>query len=315
MEYWSIGVLGTTEGEKGGKGELRIRVTDLGVMLSTHGGGNLEPACVGQEYILAITQHDITTGLRELGLKAGDSVLTHSSLSSLGRVEGGADAVIGAIIEAVSPGGTVLFPTLTGCEALSPENPPVFDVLNTPCWTGAIPETARRMPGFIRSAHPTHSVCAFGDRARWFTEDHEHCATPCGFGSPYDKLGQADGYILLIGITHSSNTSMHLMEEIAGVPWHMQEGTALATITYANGELDRVPVTLHKYGTPRDFTRIEPEMLLGGIQVNGRIGESTIRLVKAREMAYLVLARLDEDSSMLLPGLPTEDSPSQPPKS
>jgi aminoglycoside 3-N-acetyltransferase len=250
---------------------------------------------------LAITQHDITTGLRELGLKAGDSVLTHSSLSSFGQVEGGADAVIGAIIEAVSPGGTVLFPTLTGNSELSAQNPPIFDVLNTPCWTGAIPETARKKPGFIRSAHPTHSVCAFGDRARWFTEDHEHCPTPCGFGSPYDKLTQAGGSILLIGVTHNSNTSMHFVEEIAGVPWHMQEGTALATITYADREVAKVPVTLHKYGMPRDFTRIEPEMLLGGIQVNGRIGESTIRLVKAREMAYLVLARVEEDSSILLP--------------
>ncbi len=250
---------------------------------------------------MSITRHDIITGLRELGLKAGDSVLTHSSLSSFGHMEGGPDAVIEAIIEAVSPGGMVLFPTLTGSSELSPKNPPVFDVLNTPCWTGAIPEIARKKPGFIRSAHPSHSVCAFGARARWFTEDHEHCPTPCGFGSPYDKLAQAGGYILLIGVTHDCNTSMHYVEEVAGVPYHMQDGTALSTITYADREVVRVPVTLHKYGVPRDFKRLEPEMLIGGIQVNGRIGESTIRLIKAREMSYLVLARLQEDPSILLP--------------
>jgi len=250
---------------------------------------------------LAITKQEIKSGLMDLGLKAGDSVLTHSSLSSFGRVEGGADTVIQAIIGAVSPGGTVLFPTLTGSSELSTANPPVFDVRNTPCWTGAIPETARKTPGFVRSAHPTHSVCAFGDKARWFTEDHEHCPTPCGFGSPYDKLAQVGGYILLVGVTHDCNTSMHYVEEVAGVPYHMQDGTALATITYADREVVRVPVTLHKYGTPRDFKRLEPEMLAGGIQVNGRIGDSTIRLIKAREMSYLVLARLQEDSSVLLP--------------
>lgn len=228
-------------------------------------------------------------------------MLVHSSLSSFGRVEGGADAVIDAIIEAVSPGGTVLFPTLTGSEALSAENPPVFDVLNTPCWTGKIPETARKRPGFIRSCHPTHSVCAFGEKAEWFTEGHQFSPTPCGIGSPYDKLVKSGGLILLIGVTHDSNTTMHYVEEIAEVPWHMQPGIALSTIKYADGRIAQVPVTLHKYGTPRDFTRPEPEMLAKGIQVNGKIGESTIRLIKAREMVELVLQRVREHNQILLP--------------
>lgn len=240
-------------------------------------------------------------GLIELGLKAGDAVLTHSSLSSFGHVEEGADAVIDAIIEAVSPAGTVLFPTLTGRESLSPENPPVFDALNTPCWTGKIPETARMRPGFIRSCHPTHSVCAFGERAEWFTEGHEFSPTPCGIGSPYDKLVKADGFILLIGVTHQSSTTMHYIEEVAEVPWHMQPGIALSTIKCADGRIAEIPVMLHEYGTPRDFTRLEPEFLAKGIQVNGRIGESTIRLIKGREMVQLVLNRMKEDLEILLP--------------
>lgn len=242
----------------------------------------------------------MVSGLRELGLGAGDAVLAHSSLSSFGHVEGGADAVIDAIIEAVSPAGTVLFPTLTGSEALSPDNPPVFDVSNTPCWTGKIPETARKRPGFVRSCHPTHSVCAFGEKAEWFTESHEFSPTPCGIGSPYDKLVQSGGLILLIGVTHDSNTTMHYIEEIAEVPWHMQPGTALSTIKFADGRIAQIPVSLHKYGTPRDFTRLEREMLAKGIQVNGKIGESTVRLVKAREMVELVLKELRLDSGILL---------------
>ena len=236
-----------------------------------------------------------------MGLGAGDAVLAHSSLSSFGHVEGGADAVIDAIIEVVSPCGTVLFPTLTGSEALSPDNPPVFDVLNTPCWTGKIPETARKRPGFIRSCHPTHSVCAFGEKAEWFTQGHECSPTPCGIGSPYDKLVQSGGYILLIGVTHQSSTTMHYIEEVAEVPWHMQPGVALSTIKYADGRIAEIPVSLHKYGTPRDFTRLEPEMLAKGIQVSGKIGESTVRLVKAREMVELVLERMKEDPMILLP--------------
>ncbi len=153
----------------------------------------------------------------------------------------------------------------------------------------------------MRSSHPTHSVCAFGSRAEWFVAGHELCATPCGIGSPYDKLVQACGYILLIGVGHESSTTMHYIEELAEVPWHIQPGTALSAIKYADGRMAEIRVTLHKYGTPRDFTRLEPEMLARGVQVNGRIGESTVRLVKARPMVELVLARLREDPTILLP--------------
>ena len=52
---------------------------------------------------------------------------------------------------------------------------------------------------------------------------------------------------------------MHCIEEIAGIPWHMQAGTALAPIRYADRRIGEIPVTLHKSRTPRDFTRLEPE--------------------------------------------------------
>ncbi|MDH7480900.1 MAG: AAC(3) family N-acetyltransferase [Armatimonadota bacterium] len=248
----------------------------------------------------SITKNDIITGLRNLGLKPGDAVLTHSSLSSFGYVDGGADAVIDAIIESVSQGGTVLFPTLTGNENLSPDNPPVFDVANTPCWTGLIPETARKRQDFIRSAHPTHSVCASGKEAERFIESHEFSPTPCGEGSPYDKLVEAGGYILLIGVGHECNTTMHYCEEMAGVPYHLQEKEAYAMVRYPDGRTADVPVRLHKYGIPRNFARLEPEFLANGIQTEGRIGESIIKLVKANKMAEMVLAYLRKDPFFLV---------------
>ena len=62
--------------------------------------------------------------------------------------------MIDALLEAVGPGGTVLVPTLTGNETLSPAHPPVFDPTRTPCWTGAIPEAFRKRPAAVRSQHP-----------------------------------------------------------------------------------------------------------------------------------------------------------------
>jgi len=250
--------------------------------------------------VSSVTKADIVAGLSDLGLKPGDSVLVHSSLSSFGHVEGGADAVIDALVEVVSPGGNVMFPTLTGHKDLSPQNPPFFDVLNTPCWTGIIPETARTRPGFIRSAHPTHSVCVFGPRAEEYTEAHEFAPTPCGYGTPYDALVDADGYVLLIGVGHQSNTLMHYCEEVAEVPYHLQEEEAYATIKYADGRTADVPVRLHKYGIPRNFARLEPEFIAQGIQKEGIIGNSTIKLIRAWPMAEIVIAKLKKDPTVLL---------------
>ncbi|NOX44142.1 MAG: AAC(3) family N-acetyltransferase, partial [Caldiserica bacterium] len=58
-----------------------------------------------------VTKDDIVRGLRELGLEVGAIVGVHSSLSSFGYVEGGADAVIDALLEVVGEEGTVVMPT------------------------------------------------------------------------------------------------------------------------------------------------------------------------------------------------------------
>src|SRR3712207_680593 len=105
-----------------------------------------------------VTRDVLSADLRRLGLGLGAGLLVHSSLSRLGRVEGGADTAIDALLDAVAPGGTVLFPTLTGGERDGPDAPPSIDVRSTPCWTGRIPETARCRLAARRSLHPTHSV-------------------------------------------------------------------------------------------------------------------------------------------------------------
>src|SRR3954452_12147705 len=105
-----------------------------------------------------VSRATLTADLRRLGLRRGATVLVHSSLSRIRHVEGGAETVIDALIDSVTPGGTVLFPTLTGTERDGPDCPPVMDVQATACWTGRIPETARHRPDAHRSLHPTHSL-------------------------------------------------------------------------------------------------------------------------------------------------------------
>jgi aminoglycoside 3-N-acetyltransferase len=246
-----------------------------------------------------LTAHHVTLGLRALGLSSGDLVLVHSSLSSLGYVEGGAEAVIDALLAAVAPDGTALVPTLTGSETLDADHPPVYDPDETPCWTGLIPETFRRRPDAVRSLHPTHSVAAIGARARELTAGHEHSLTPCGPDSPYGRIAQAGGYILLLGVGHEVNTTFHLVEEIVGVPYHMQPGLVAAQVI-ERGVARTIHLMLHRYGSPRAFSRLEPALCERDIQRDGQIGAAHVRLVQAGRMVDLACQALRQDATILL---------------
>jgi aminoglycoside 3-N-acetyltransferase len=248
---------------------------------------------------MLVTQADIVHGLHRLGLESGAHVLVHSSLSSFGHIDGGADAVIDALLETVGPQGTVLVPTLTGSERLNAHNPPVFDPDATPCWTGRIPETLRKRPEAVRSLHPTHSVAAIGAQAHTLTAGHEYSITPCGPDSPYGRLSDAGGYVLLLGVTHSSNTTFHLAEEIVGVPYHMQPGLVPARVIQGNAERT-IHLMIHRYGTRRSFERMEPVFRERGIQLDGQIGLCHARLVDARRMVQVVREALRQDPTILL---------------
>jgi aminoglycoside 3-N-acetyltransferase len=248
-----------------------------------------------------IIKQEIKKDLTKLGLKEGSAVLTHSSLKSFGWVEGGADAVIDALIETVGASGTVLVPTLTGSVQLSAANPPVFDVLNTPCWTGTVPETFRKRKNAVRSLGATHSVAAIGKQAEFLTEGHQFCNTPCGKGSPYEKLCTIDnGYILMAGIGLSCVTAFHCAEEIAGVTYLMQPEPVNAVVIDARGNKIAVRTRIHGYGIPMDFPRAEPLLLEAGIIKIGTSGYSTLRLIKAKEMMEFILARIKENPFFLL---------------
>jgi aminoglycoside 3-N-acetyltransferase len=246
-----------------------------------------------------VTKLEIVTGLCNLGLNQGAVVLVHSSLSSFGYVKGGADTVIDALLEVVGSRGTVLVPTLTGSEALSADNPPVFDPQHATCWTGTIPETFRRRPQAVRSHHPTHSVAAIGAQARELTAGHETCITPCGPDSPYGRIASAGGYILLIGVDHESNTTFHLVEEIVGVPYHMQPGLVAAQIVQ-EGQSRTVHLMIHRYGYRRCFQRMEPILQERGIQRETVIGQSHIRLVDSGRLVGVTCHALRQDPTILL---------------
>ncbi|HEY62939.1 MAG TPA: AAC(3) family N-acetyltransferase [Caldilineae bacterium] len=249
-----------------------------------------------------LTAAEITADLRALGLRPGDDVLVHSSLSSLGWVEGGAETVIDALLAAVLPSGTVLMPALTGSPDDGPDRPPRMDVRHTPCasWIGRIPEAFRRRPEVRRSLHPTHSVTAIGERAQWYTTGHERCDMPCGPGSPYVRLMDRGGYILLLGCTQESNTSLHALEELADVPYHLQEAVTDAVVIDEAGREIVVSGRLHWWGWKRCFSRVDEPLRQAGVMREGKVGKAHARLINASGLRDVVLPLLRADPLYLL---------------
>lgn len=162
----------------------------------------------------SVPREQLTAAFREIGLEPGDSVIVHSSLRSLGHVEGGPDTVIDALLDAINPSGNLMLPTFN--YTLLPSEP-YYDPANTPCHTGIIPETARKRPEAIRSLSPTHSVTVIGPDAEELTRGHLQVRT-FGIGSPLDRLAARGGKVLLLGVGHTSCSMIHVAEEHAGIP-------------------------------------------------------------------------------------------------
>ena len=248
-----------------------------------------------------LTPARLAADLRALGLRPGDDVLVHSSLRGLGHVEGGADAVVDTLCEVVGPGGTVLFPTITATAADGPACPPRLVLAETPGWTGAVPEAARRRADAVRSVHPTHSVVALGARARELTDGHARSVTPCDTSSPYGRLADGGGRVLLLGgVTHASSTSLHGAEERAGVPHHLQDEVTDGVVVLPDGSEVVVRGRLHLWGWDRDFDRVAEPLRAAGAQREGRVGAGAATLVEAGGYVDVVVPLLRADPTYLL---------------
>lgn len=175
-----------------------------------------------------ITSESIQEDLEAIGVKPGMVLLVHSSLSKIGWVSGGPVAVILALEEVLGPEGTLVMPTHSG-DLSDPEewvNPPVpqewkeiirqtmpaFDAEITPSrGMGKIAESFWSQRNVLRSNHPHMSFAAWGKFAPLIT-DNQSLDFGLGDGSPLARIYDLAGMILLLGVKHDNNTSLHLSE-------------------------------------------------------------------------------------------------------
>ncbi len=248
-----------------------------------------------------LSKKRIADDLVRLGLRRGDSVMLHSSLSQLGPVEGGAEAVAEAILSVLGEEGTVIFPAFAG--DLWHGHPCLEDCRNCcgkqrfcpsrePGGQGIIPETLRKRTGVLRGCHPTHSWCALGAKAELFLQDNVQARTPCGKGNPFEALVREDGVILCLGVSVNTITLWHYYEDLLHVPYlgdyHPQE-RHLSYCTQGH----RI-----QYMFPGIMDDVVSS---SGIMKKNKVGKGTSRLIRARDFdAFMATIFADDPFCMVL---------------
>ena len=208
--------------------------------------------------------------------------MVHSSLRSIGLVEGGPETVVDALLQAIGPQGTLVVPTFTYPTAGNPAF--VFDPAHTPSQMGAISEAARRRPHAHRSIHLAHSIAAIGPLA-------ETIATSGGASgwdahSPMRQVFDRNGRYLLLGVPYQNLTAMHLCEVWLGLPYRKPR-ISQGRMRQPDGSYS----TLVSIGTPplpghpgSDYNRLGQRMEDAGLVNLGPVGNAVARLLNATDL-------------------------------
>jgi aminoglycoside 3-N-acetyltransferase len=247
-----------------------------------------------------VTKEALLIDLKKIGLVAGDSVLVHSSLSKVGFVPGGAATVIEALFEAVGPEGTLLFPTFPakGKNKTHMEDHPFFDLVNTPSQMGSITEYFRKMPDVHRSFHPTDPVSAKGPLAEYYTSTHYGQLTPYNEHSPFRKLCDKKGKILMMGTTlNGACTNLHTLEDAVNFKYPVYDEKIFdVKMIDADGKISTVKTKVHnpEYSVKRNCDALKPLFEKESVLTNGMIGSAKSMLIDADKMLQVMINYYNE---------------------
>ena len=246
---------------------------------------------------------EICSGLERLGIGQGSIIVVHSSLSSFGRVEGGAEGLISALRRVVGVDGLIIMPTHAYC-FVGRAGVTGYDPLRSPSETGVVPATFWRQCDVLRSLHPTHCQAAWGNRAAMVLADHDKRAA-VGVDSPLHRAAQWGGVVLQLGVRHTTNTSIHLAESLAEVPYlrlpfRMNWGVE-ALVRGRDGSDEIVPLVNGECpGESKEFGRVESLLAGRGLSREVMIGSCRAVATPLAEMVEVTVAELKRNPCFLL---------------
>jgi len=226
------------------------------------------------------TVDEVAAQLRALGVRPGGVLLVHTSFRAVRPVEGGPLGLLAALRRALGLDGTLVMPTMTDGED-------VFDPRTTPTTAmGIVAETFWRQPGVLRSTHPGGSFAAEGPAAAAICAP-QPLSPPHGHDSPVGRVYDRDGDVLLLGVGHSENTTLHLAESLAEVPYAVEH----PCVVVEEGIVRTVGIAETDHCC-RGFGLMDALLRARGMQHEGRVGEAEARRVRSRDVVAVAVPML-----------------------
>jgi aminoglycoside 3-N-acetyltransferase len=223
-------------------------------------------------------------------------LLVHAAFSKVAPVEQGPGGLIEALQAAIGDRGTLVMPSMAD------DDDTPFDRRTMPCrGVGVLADSFWRMPAVVRSDSP-HAFAALGPQAARITLPHP-VDVPHGLNSPPGRVYELDGQVLLLGVGHDADTTIHVAENIAGVRYRQRKH---ATVM-ADGQVRR-----YEYGETdhccEKFSLLDSWLGERGQQHRGLVGHGAARLARSRDVVAAALHRLRRDETVFLhaPGLCSE---------
>lgn len=241
------------------------------------------------------TVETLAADLRNMDVNPGDALMVHSSLKSIGWVDEGADAVIDALLSVVGEEGIVFMPTLTATFVTRGEGTLgkyVWDPKETPSRVGKITDTFWRRPDAFRSDHPTHSLAAVGKDAAELVKGHGGDASTFDKRGPYGKYVKLNAKILFIGTGMGCNTTLHVTEDWAELPYMDQ--TSKARVRTPDGSEAEAPLRMCPGGSRSFYTTDEksPAVRLCydlDIVKEATLGDATVQITNAQDVVNALM--------------------------
>lgn len=231
------------------------------------------------------TKEQLVKQLKDMGIKTTDNLLVHSSMKSVGPVEGGADTLIDALMEVV-PEGLLMLPTHTWKQMS--EEYSLFDRETEPVCVGIVPELFRKRSGVVRSLHPTHSMAVYGNGAEEYIQGEENLTTPCAPEGCWGRLKDIHAKILLVGVTHIRNTYIHSIEEAYEVPERLTAEPVRFQVKLPDGKVKDVDMHRHYNKKEPHISETYDKMEAGyertGAAKKVRLGDAPCILCEAEKL-------------------------------
>lgn len=244
------------------------------------------------------TKNDLLNDIAAIGIKPDDTLMVHSSMKAIGKVDGGADTVLDAFIEYLKDDGLLLFPTHTW--GILDDKNNIFDPKTTPSCVGLLSNMFMKRPQVFRSLHVTHSVAALGKDAYEYVKGEEYHDSPCPRDGCWGKLYDRKAKILFLGCSMKCNTFLHGVEEWNNIPDRIASEHSLFKIKMPDEMLsgkpedklfDR-PSRRHQSKSSTNisfnYDRVQPLFIKSNAVITGNIGAAESFLGDAVMMADIV---------------------------